>query len=165
MKNSRSAWGQTPNARLVYRQLDPRPDLAYALANSVNALSELERVVMEESRYQWANPEVFLYFFRSPCAADFDHTPIWVAREVIGPPNEDPLERFSLHDLCAGEVYEKEIGNGPFQLDGLPQLKDLYHAAHKEMNSERPVRTAQTWRLRLENMRKSSRAQIQLFPE
>lgn len=165
MKNSRSAWVQTPNARLVYRQLDPRPDLDHALANSINVLSELEHTVMQESRYQWANPEVFLYFFQTPLAADFDRTPIWVAREVIGPPNEDPLERFSIHDLAAGQVFEKEMPSGPFQLKGWQELKDLYYATHEEMSAERPVNSAKTWRLKLENVRKTSRAQIQLFPE
>lgn len=165
MSESRAFWVETPNARLVYMQIDPKPDLTSALANAVNSLSELERVVLEESRYQWANPDIFLYFFCQPTEDDFPKTPLWIAREVVGPPNEDVLERFSLHDLQAGRAFQLEIGKEIFELEALKQLKEFYDAAHRQMKAQHTGSVASTWRLKLQNDGKSSRAQIQLFPE
>lgn len=90
---------KTPNARLIYQKCHFDSDL------DLNAhLLNLEHLVVSETRFQWAHQHAYLYFFKSAEAADFKKTPFWLAREVIGTPNEDFENRYFLQDLNASEV-------------------------------------------------------------
>lgn len=95
---------KTPNARLIYQKCLFGNDL------DLNAqLLNLEHIVGSETRFQWAHQHAYLYFFKSAEASDFRQTPFWLAREVIGTPNEDLENRYYLQDLDAAEVLSFSV--------------------------------------------------------
>lgn len=95
---------KTPNARLVYRSChhDESLDLSAELL-------ELERLIQNESRFQWAHAHAYCYFFKPSDAPGFKQTAFWLAKEVIGPPNEDFEGRFGIEDLEASEVLSVDL--------------------------------------------------------
>lgn len=164
MMKSEASWVKTPNARLLYKTLKPEKGIEELMANSINALVQLEQVVMEETRFQWANSHIFFYFFEGPQTSDFEKTPIWVGGEVIGPPNEDSLERFGLHDLASGSCLQRPLEPGFFEM-GLPELKKNYITLSEDFLAQDRGALAKTWRIQLDREGKSSGGQIQLFLE
>jgi|GEM_PF-4872070 hypothetical protein len=166
MSSVNPLWTKTPNARLLYKTLKPKKgELSKLLSNCINEFVQLEQVVMEETRYQWANGEIFIYFFEPPSSQAFDETPFWIGREVIGPPNEDPLERFGLHDLAQGRCAQRELTPYIFEAPDLSLLKDEYDALSQVVKERSSEILAKTWRIKLKNQGISTQAQIQLFPE
>lgn len=164
MNQTKASWSETPNARLVYKVLKPESTLEELLANSINALVHLEQVVMEETRFQWANSDVLFYFFESPLSPQFEQTPLWVAREVIGPPNEDFAERFALHDTSRTNCFQRPVRPGFFELK-MSELKENYTELCRELEAESSGKALPTWRIALDWEGKIPQAQIQLFPE
>lgn len=97
---------KTPNARLAYRCVNHTAEM-----DLNDELLELERLIKTQTRFQWAHSHAYCYFFRPCDDQKFLSTPFWVAREVIGPPNEDDEGRFFLQDLDASQVLSLEMNS------------------------------------------------------
>lgn len=164
MTGPKAKWVETPNSRLIYKTLWPKDGPQELLSNSINALVQLEQLVMEQTRFQWANTLVYFYFFERPTSLEFEQTPVWVGREVIGPPNEDSSGRFGLHDLARGTCLQGPVRPGLFDLE-LLQLKESYVMLRDKFRDEGVGPEAKTWRMAFEGEGVSMKGQIQLFPE
>jgi hypothetical protein len=138
----KTSWtlGPTPNARLVYRAMDisEAQDWAGLIKEGLWQWLDLEHVLREKSPYQLAHNKGHLYFFSIPKPEGLhDLGPVWVAREVIGPPIEAPDSEFSVYDLDSSEV----LTSTSFSLSKLDELVNLIEAG------QWPAKMASTWRL------------------
>lgn len=135
---------KTPNARLVYKSLKHSDELDLNVE-----LMELERLIKTETRFQWAHSHAYCYFFRPSDDPQFQTTLFWLAREVIGPPNEDEEGRFLLQDLDAAEVLSLEMSSS-HPWPQWSECRAFEQSARAQIQKEKFHNTqalAPTWRL------------------
>lgn len=153
----------SPNARLLYVPVSEGP-LEKRLSLALNTLTKLEQQVLKRTRYQWANSQVFFYFFAPSSDEKFFELPFWIAREVIGLPNDDPEDFFQIEDLNASEVFTYDLSSIFFENLKFDALFNDEQKLRQKLQKQMTV--ASTWRVMVVfEPDRPLKVEIQFFPE
>jgi hypothetical protein len=125
---------KSSNSRLIYSSLKiPK--------NWGPALEYVEEFIEGSHNLEFANNDIYLYFFKASQDSDFLQTDYWVGREVIGLQSERMLaEQLGIQDLSEADIFEAELGGE------LPSDWEVVGQIEQKCR-EKAQKLAPTWRI------------------
>lgn len=133
---------KTPNARLIYSSFE-NPNIKWH-----SIIWQLEDLVRTNSQIQWANNNLYLYFFKKAADPGFWDSQFWVGREVVGFASNQLSEQFEVYDLYAGESVSYKLGKDVSFWNWNPgEIVKI----ERQLRNECDVLLDDTWRIVISN--------------
>lgn len=125
---------KSSNSRLIYSKLQTSESWGAKLEN-------VEDFIEQSHNLEFANHDIYLYFFRPSNDAEFSKTEYWVGREVIGLQSERMLgPGLGIQDLSQTDILEAEFS------ENLPENWDVVGQIEQKCR-ESAQKLAPTWRI------------------